>query len=109
MDNRSILHNQLIKLGDMMGDGLHYEEPWISKEYKRVYNLLYPPTKEEKLAKRKISQEKNKKIDSQINDRILKDKCSCGGDLKQSRSGSKIVYCIVNSCGKRYKYKSRKK
>lgn len=31
------LHRQLVKLGDMMGDGLHLEPDgkWISKEYKQ--------------------------------------------------------------------------
>lgn len=36
------LHRDLVKLGDMMADGLHYEEPWISKEYKKITKLLYP-------------------------------------------------------------------
>lgn len=39
---RDRLHQQLIKLGDMMGDGLHYEDPSISREYKRICKILYP-------------------------------------------------------------------
>jgi len=41
-ESRDHLSRQLIKLGDMMGDGLHYEEPWIAKEYKKVSKALYP-------------------------------------------------------------------
>jgi hypothetical protein len=40
--NRDYLHRQLIKLGDMMGDGLHHEEPWIAKEYTKIAKILYP-------------------------------------------------------------------
>ena len=39
---RERLHKDLIKLGDMMGDGLHYEDPSISREYRKVAKLLYP-------------------------------------------------------------------
>lgn len=36
------LHQQLIRLGDMMGDGLHLEQDgkWIEKEYKHICMLL---------------------------------------------------------------------
>lgn len=40
--SREDLHRQLIKLGDMMGDGLHYEDPSIAKEYRQVAKALYP-------------------------------------------------------------------
>lgn len=38
------LHRQLIKLGDMMGDGLHYESDgkWIEKEYTKICKILHP-------------------------------------------------------------------
>lgn len=48
---RNRLHKELVKLGDMMGNGLHHEEPWIAKEYRKVAKLLYPemyPTKKHK-------------------------------------------------------------
>lgn len=37
MSDRDILHQRLICLGDMMGDGLHLERDgrWIAREYKR--------------------------------------------------------------------------
>lgn len=36
------LHWRLVYLGNLMGDGLHYEEPWIAKEYKQVLKQLHP-------------------------------------------------------------------
>ncbi len=43
-----MLHQRLIQLGDMMGDGLHYERDgqWITREYKatlRALGLLKAP------------------------------------------------------------------
>ena len=63
---RDRLLAQLVKLGDMMGDGLHHEDPEISKEYSRIVKLLFPKPYIGK--KRKPSQ---KFI------RTLKD-CNCG-------------------------------
>ena len=36
------LRHQLIRLGDMMGDGCHLEKDgkWIGKEYKKILKLL---------------------------------------------------------------------
>jgi ribosomal protein L44E len=51
------LHKDLIKLGDMMGDGLHYEDPWIAKEYRKTAKALYPemyPKKQRKPTQRII-------------------------------------------------------
>ena len=41
-ETKAHLHSQLIKLGDMMGDGLHHEPDgrWISKEYTKVLRAL---------------------------------------------------------------------
>lgn len=38
------LHNQLIRLGDMLGDGLHHESDgaWIPGGYRRVSKALFP-------------------------------------------------------------------
>ena len=57
MDNteKSRLHKDLIKLGDMIGDGLHYEDPSISREYRKVAKQLYPEMYPSK--KRKPSQQ----------------------------------------------------
>lgn len=49
------LHRDLIKLGDMMADGLHYEDPSISREYRNVAKQLFPEMYPSK--KRKPSQQ----------------------------------------------------
>lgn len=87
MDDRAHLHNQLIKLGDMMGDGLHLEPDgkWISKEYAQVTKALgYGP--------------KRRNRSAQINEAMIKRvaavKCGkCGLELKQTKSGSKRAAC----------------
>jgi len=97
------LWRQFIRLGEMMGDGLHHEEPWIAKEYKRLMMILCPPTVEEKAA---IREHKNKSINAQMAE-LLKDRhCSCGGSIKQSRSGSKTAYC--DRCRAKFKAKPKK-
>lgn len=101
--NEDYLHDRLIALGDMMGDGLHHEPDgkWIEKEYNKVFNILYP---EVKRAKRLA---KSNRIDEQINNLILIKKCSkCSGDLKQSRKGSIICYC--KKCNSRFKATNKK-
>ena len=97
---------QFCKLGEMIGDGLHYEDPWISKEYRRLQKILIPETKEEKEYKRKCRQLKNDNINSQIIELLKSDRCKCGAELKQVRSGSKTVKCI--KCGRSYKYASKR-
>lgn len=99
--NQDFLSNQLIKLGDMMGDGLHHEEPWIAKEYGRILRKLHPEIFQEIRRKKAINT--NEQMD-----RLLQEKkCICGGSFKQSRSGSKVAYCT--SCGKRVKAVKAKK
>ena len=81
------LHQQLIKLGDMIGDGLA-DEPdgkWIRKEYAKVAKALgYGP---DRTAMR-----------SAINKAMMK-RCSdvvcghCGEKLVQTRAGSKRAIC----------------
>jgi hypothetical protein len=97
---------QFCRLGEMIGDGLHYEEPWISKEYKRLAKILLPITEEEKEYKAEIRKIKNSSINKQVAERIKSDRCVCGGELKQARSGSKSVACV--SCHKRYIYKAKR-
>lgn len=94
---------QFARLGEMIGDGLHNEPDgkWISREYKRLSELLIPEIKDMKSANRKL---KAGKINEQVANLISKIKCKkdgCGGDLRQSRSGSKICYC--KNCNARYK------
>lgn len=94
---------QFCRLGEMIGDGLHHEDPWISKEYKRLLKILVPPTEEEKIWKAQVRKKRNESINKQVAERLEVDKCSCGGDLKQTRSGSTVV---VYGCGKKFKYKN---
>ena len=98
---------QFSRLGEMIGAGLHYEEPWISKEYKRLQKILIPETEEEKAYKRNVRKQRNESIDKQISKRLHTDRCSCGATLKQVRSGSKVVKC--ENCNLRYKYSSKRK
>jgi len=101
--------NQFIRLGEMIGDGLHNEPDgkWISKEYRRLMVLLNPDIKQSLADQRKA---KNERIDNQILKLIATSKCTqkdCGGQLYQSRSGSKIMFC--SKCKTRYKAISKKK
>lgn len=96
---------QFIKLGDMMGDGLHYEEPWIAKEYKRLSKILIPAIKKQETERRK---KLNEAINIQVSNKLKTDRCSCGSKLKQTRSGSKVVKCLSVSCGKKYTYKPKR-
>lgn len=64
------LSEQLIKLGDMMSDGLHYEEPWIAQEYRRIAKRLHPEA-----FPRKKPCYTNKPSKSIVNSLLL---CTCG-------------------------------
>jgi hypothetical protein len=87
------LHHQLVKLGDMMGDGLHHEPDgkWINKEYRQTLKALgmLPKTK-----KANNSEAINARMIERVND-VPCGKCQ--SKLKQTRSGSKRAICI--SCG----------
>ena len=97
--DKDFWYQQLIKLGDMMGDGFHLEPDgkWVEKEYKRIAKELGL------IPKRKNHSEK---INSFMQKRIICEKCSCGGELKQSRSGSFIAQC--KECGRKYRLGCRK-
>lgn len=98
--------NRLIKLGDMMGDGLHHEPggSWISREYRKLSKILIPEIRDaEKERRRRKAEAVNKNMQRLTSEK----KCPCGGSLKQSRSGSRICYCDV--CGKRFKAVSKKR
>lgn len=102
MIDNDFLSDQLIRLGDMMGDGLHHESDgkWIVKEYNRIFNLLHPEFKKERRL-RKIEFVNNsmaKLLETFV--------CGCGGKLKQSRSGSIVAYCT--ECNTRYKARVNK-
>ena len=105
MNDNQFLWNQFCKLGEMMGDGLHYEPDgkWISTEYKKLSRILIPELKEDDKKERLI---KATSIDVQMEKLTAEKKCQCGGKLKQARKGSKIAYC--QTCNARYKAKSKK-
>lgn len=100
-DNRQ-LYDQLIKLGDMMGDGLHLEPDgeWIKKEYRKILRSLG-------LLPKKTVHRDSSSIDKFMVKRVETVKCNCGGDLKQTRKGAFIAQCVV--CGNKYRLGSRKK
>jgi len=96
-DDRAYLSRQFIRLGDMIGDGLHLEPDgkWIGKEYRRVakalgYDLSKRPRRNNSDA-----------INQRMAERVTEVRCQkCGGSLKQSRSGSMKAKC--ESCSAQY-------
>lgn len=95
--NDDFLYNQLVKLGDMMGDGLHHESDgkWIEKEYKAITKVLMPEVFAD------IRKKKRDNVDKQMAELLLKNKCECGGILAQVRKGVKVSVCLL--CGKKYR------
>lgn len=93
------LWRQFCRLGEMMGDGLHYESDgkWIAKEYRKLAQILIPEMKEENAISRKL---KAANIDTQMAKLLEGKKCNCGGEIKQGRSGTKVAYC--QKCNARY-------
>jgi hypothetical protein len=107
-ERNDFLWRQFCKLGEMMGDGLHYEQDgkWIAKEYRELAKILLPPNDEYKRLSTLRRKQKNESVDSKMVE-LTKIKCECGGTLKQARSGSKVAYCI--DCKSRYKATVKKK
>lgn len=100
------LHKQLIRLGDMMGDGLHLEPDgkWIAQDYKRVAKALgYDVT-----PKRKNN---GAAINAAMETHLKRFKCSVEGcdstSAKQTRSGSLRFVCC--ECGTKYQAKKAPK
>jgi len=93
--SKQFLHNQLIKLGDMIGDGLA-DEPdgkWIRREYRKTCKALgyinNAPRTDSNL------------INERMKQRLAQVKCKkCNGELKQTRSGSMRGQC--KNCGAKY-------
>ena len=86
-ETKAHLHRQLIKLGDMMGDGLHLEPDgkWISQEYRKTLKALGM------LPKRKSNSEV---INQRMVERVRDVRCGkCSHELVQTRSGSKRASC----------------
>ncbi len=105
-ETKDRLHRDLVKLGDMMGDGLHLEPDgkWINQEYKRTLKALG-------LAPKIQRKNNSKAINERMEQRVKEVNCQkCGGTLKQTRSGSKRAQC--QSCGTKFqllKLSKRKK
>ncbi|PSW53038.1 hypothetical protein C0W50_19715 [Photobacterium leiognathi subsp. mandapamensis] len=100
MSDNSFLRRQLVKLGDMMGDGAHLEPDgkWISVEYRRTLKALgiAPPRRNNSAA-----------INEAMKSALAQSSCNkCDGSLKQTRSGSYRAQC--QSCGAKYQFKQRK-
>jgi hypothetical protein len=89
-----ILHRQLIRLGDMMGDGQHLEPggKWIEREYAQILKALG--------IKRPARARDTGKIDELMVARLADVPCACGGVLRQARKGSMVGTCPA--CGSKY-------
>lgn len=101
MEDNTFLLNQLVKLGDMMGDGLHHEPDgkWIAKEYRKIAKILYPEMY--KVDKQRAERKKQRVIEY-----LKENKCACGGQLLQKRIGT--AKCFCGECGNQYTLKFRK-
>ena len=57
MKTNEHLWRQFFRLGEMIGDGLHYEPDgkWIAKEYRQLAKILIPEMKEENSIRRKLN------------------------------------------------------
>lgn len=101
-NNKDFLYQRLIRLGDLMGDGLHLESDgkWIEQEYKDTLRLLG-------LSSKKFAYRDTKSINDFMEKRLQEVKCECGGQLFQSRKGSFVAIC--NRCHKKYKLGARKR
>ncbi|EKH9212893.1 hypothetical protein PAQ92_004683 [Vibrio parahaemolyticus] len=101
-DTKDHLHRQLIKLGDMMGDGLHHEPDgkWIEKEYRRVAKALG-------YIKPKPRANNSKAINEAMEKILATTSCpKCNGQLKQTRSGSKRAQCV--ECQAKFQLKTKR-
>lgn len=97
MSDNDRLLNDLVKLGDMMGDGLHLEPDgkWIEQSYKRICRQLgYIP-------KRKSNVKAiNEGVKKAIAGFYCKANCCGSTSAKQTRSGAMRVMCT--KCGTKY-------
>ena len=101
-DDKAYLYERLIKLGDMMGSGLHLEPDgkWIEKEYRQTMRLLGV-----KHHVKKREQHATSQIDEFMKKRCIDVACECGGALKQTRKGAFTAKCT--NCGRKYKLGKR--
>ena len=100
MNNKDFLYKRLELLGDMIGDGDHENQKQLEKEYLEVMIELGIAPSKKKL--------RNKMIDQKMRQREKEQPClSCGGELKQIRSGSMKADCV--DCNVRYVLLTRNK
>ncbi|MCK5607659.1 zf-TFIIB domain-containing protein [Candidatus Pacearchaeota archaeon] len=98
-DSQKFLWEQFCRLGERIGDGDH--DPWMAREYKRLSKILVPEIKE-MYKKRRAA--KTKSMNNAVKKYLDFHKCpKCKGELRQSRSGSVICYCL--NCKGRFKLK----
>lgn len=100
-EDKKHLHWQLVKLGDMMGDGLHLEPggKWISRDYNKVAKAL--GLLKETPAQKEMKAKKRAMIDERMQQRVSEVSCKkCEGELKQTRKGSKRAQCV--GCGAKF-------
>lgn len=87
-DAEAHLYRQLVRLGDMIGDGLA-DDPdgkWIRDEYKQVMRALG-----HSMPRRNNADAINKAVATFL----AKTNCPCGGRLAQTRSGARKAACIA--------------
>lgn len=99
-EDKEFLHRQLIRLGDMMGDGQHLEPggKWIEREYAKVMRALgMLPKKPRNTAA----------INDAMTRRVAEVPCACGAALRQVRKGSLVGVC--SRCGKKYRLLEQKR
>lgn len=101
-DDKQHLHRQLVKLGDMMGDGLHLEPggKWISRDFPRLQAGHASPGDCPPRASRSAA------INERMAKALLTARCECGSTLKQTRAGSMRAQCMT--CERRYQFKRAK-
>ncbi len=102
--NKEFLMRQLVKLGDMLGSGMHLEPggKWISSEYRKISNALGI-----KKSPRSRNAESIQEIDQKMQQRVAEVECpKCKAFLfSQTRSGSMTAVCL--RCGIRCKLLQR--
>ncbi len=103
------LYQQLDKCGQMIAE----DDEWgatrreLNREYRRIVKALarLEPDKWRDLP---MLRKPSEKYDTLVADFCTKHKCrKCGGDMRQSRSGSLRVVCL--QCGAKYQLKTKKR